>query len=116
MGPEIPSPLAESGLPQMTQRYQTARSAEMLIGIVSIFYGEVIDKIVWKYLEPTERTTLPRTYIHLIRVATSPQWQRHGAGTLLCNWGIDVARKHKLQIGLLATPSGYGLYTQLASR
>lgn len=50
----------------------------------------------------------------MIRVATtSPKWQRHGAGTLLCNWGIDVAQEHNLQIGLLATPSGQGLYTKL---
>jgi predicted acetyltransferase len=73
----------------------------------------VINKIVWEYLEPSGRTSLPRLYIHLIRVATAPQWQRHGAGTLLCNWGIDVAQKHKLQIGLLATPSGQALYSQL---
>jgi len=77
------------------------------------FYGRVINKIVWEYLEPTDRTTLPRSYIHLIRVATSPKWQRHGAGTMLCKWGIDVAQKHRLQIGLLATPSGWALYSQL---
>ncbi|OKL62720.1 hypothetical protein UA08_01364 [Talaromyces atroroseus] len=77
------------------------------------YYSRIISRITWEYLEPTDRTTLPRTYIHLIRVATSPQWQRHGAGTLLCNWGIDVAQKHNLQIGLFATPSGRGLYTKL---
>jgi hypothetical protein len=77
------------------------------------FYNEVITKIVWKYLEPSDRSSLPRTYIHLIRVATSPQWQRHDAGTLLCNWGLHVAQEHKLQIGLFATPSGEALYKQL---
>lgn len=77
------------------------------------FYGSIVNPLVWKYLEPTERTSLPRSYIHLIRVATSPLWQRHGAGTLLCNWGIDVAQKHSLQIGLLASPMGQGLYAKL---
>lgn len=77
------------------------------------FYSRIISRITWDILEPTDRTTLPRTYIHLIRVATSPKWQRHGAGTLLCSWGIDVAQRHNLQIGLFATPSGRGLYTKL---
>ena len=76
-------------------------------------YGSIVNPIVWKYLEPTDREAPPRTYIHLIRVATSPKWQRHGAGTLLVNWGIKLTQNLSLRIGLLATPSGHGLYAKL---
>jgi hypothetical protein len=35
-------------------------------------YSKIISEITWRILEPTDRTSVPRTYIHLIRVATSP--------------------------------------------
>ena len=52
-------------------------------------------------------------YIHLTRLATRPEWQRHGAGTKLSKWGIKLAEKHGLDIGLFATPSGRTLYREL---
>lgn len=77
------------------------------------FYQEIINNARRKYLEPSGRKNGPLSYLHLTRLATYPKWQRHGAGTLLSQWGIDVADKQNLNIGLFASPSGEALYKEL---
>jgi len=53
------------------------------------------------------------SYIHLLRLATSPMHQRHGAGTALTKWGINLANKYDVAIGLFATSMGEPLYAKL---
>lgn len=52
-------------------------------------------------------------YLHLQCIGTDPDFQRHGAGTLLINWGIRTARQHGLWTGLFASPLGELLYARL---
>lgn len=52
-------------------------------------------------------------HIHLRILATHPDYWRRGAGTKLCNWGIDLAEKHRTYISVFASPMGEKLYAQL---
>ncbi|KAJ4367028.1 hypothetical protein N0V83_007558 [Neocucurbitaria cava] len=51
--------------------------------------------------------------IHLRILATHPDWQRHGAGTKHCNWGLDLAYDHRIPVTVLSSPLGGQLYTYL---
>lgn len=33
--------------------------------------------------------------VHLLVLATHPDYQRHGAGTRHCQWGIELAKEQK---------------------
>ncbi|KAN0091697.1 hypothetical protein V8E51_017544 [Hyaloscypha variabilis] len=77
------------------------------------YYQRIVNEARRTYLEPSGRENGPLSYLHCTRLATDPRWQRHGAGTLLSKWGLDVANDQTLAIGLFATPSGESLYTEL---
>jgi GNAT superfamily N-acetyltransferase len=51
--------------------------------------------------------------VHLLILATHPDYQRHGAGTRHCQWGIDLARERRSAVTLFSSPMGTKLYTQL---
>lgn len=52
-------------------------------------------------------------HIHLKILATHPDYRRRGAGTKLCNWGIDLAKKNQTYISVFASPMGEKLYAHL---
>lgn len=52
-------------------------------------------------------------HFHLQVLATHPEWQRRGAGTSLCNWGIQLAEMTGMAISLFASPMGRKLYRHL---
>lgn len=52
-------------------------------------------------------------HIHLKIMATHPDYRRRGAGTKLCNWGIDIAEKNQTYISVFASPMGEKLYSRL---
>lgn len=52
-------------------------------------------------------------HIHLKILATHPDYWRRGAGTKLCNWGIDLAEKNRTYISVFASPMGEKLYARL---
>jgi hypothetical protein len=51
--------------------------------------------------------------LHLLILGTHPDYQRHGAGTRHCRWGIELATKQKLALTTFRSPMGIRLYTQL---
>jgi predicted N-acetyltransferase YhbS len=55
-------------------------------------------------------TQLGRNYFQLQILATDPQFQRQGAASELCRWGIEVARRTGFAIGVFASPMGKELY------
>ncbi|OCK79234.1 hypothetical protein K432DRAFT_383259 [Lepidopterella palustris CBS 459.81] len=46
-------------------------------------------------------------------LATHPSFQRRGAGTALCQWGMQIAERMKMAISVFASPMGYRLYSHL---
>lgn len=52
-------------------------------------------------------------HIRLRILATHPDYRRRGAGTKLCNWGIDLAVKNQTYISVFASPMGKKLYARL---
>lgn len=52
-------------------------------------------------------------HIRLRILATHPDYRRRGAGTKLCNWGIDLAEKNQTYISVFASPMGKKLYARL---
>jgi len=79
----------------------------------SKYYREILNATRRKYLETSDRKDGPLSYLHLKRLRVHPKWQRHGAGTLLSKWGIDIAKEQSLDIGLYAMPMGENLYKAL---
>jgi hypothetical protein len=51
--------------------------------------------------------------LHLRILATHPDWQRHGAGTKHCDWGLDLAAEHQIPVTVLSSPLGGKLYSHL---
>jgi GNAT superfamily N-acetyltransferase len=51
--------------------------------------------------------------IHLRILATHPDYQRRGAGTRHCDWGLDLADEHKIPTTVLSSPGGAKLYLHL---
>jgi len=56
---------------------------------------------------------LGENYLQLQVLATDPQFQRLGAGTLLCKWGIKMADLESTPAAVFASPMGQRLYTSL---
>ena len=54
-----------------------------------------------------------RNYFQLQILATRPEFQRQGAATELCLWGIEVARCTGFAIAVFASPMGRKLYSRL---
>ncbi|KAF2456063.1 hypothetical protein BDY21DRAFT_347798 [Lineolata rhizophorae] len=52
-------------------------------------------------------------HIHLQVLATHPAYQRLGAATALCEWGIGQALRHGVVVTLFASPMGKLLYQKL---
>ncbi|KAK7703215.1 hypothetical protein SLS64_009191 [Diaporthe eres] len=52
-------------------------------------------------------------HLHLRILATHPDFQRRGAASALCRWGIDYAGERKQPVTLFASPMGQKLYTHL---
>jgi GNAT superfamily N-acetyltransferase len=51
--------------------------------------------------------------VHLMILATHPDYQRHGAGTRHCQWGMELAREKNSAVTLFSSPMGTMLYTHL---
>ena len=52
--------------------------------------------------------------LHLAVLCTLPAYQKRGAGTMHCKWGIEMARRRKYQVvTLFASPMGRKLYQKL---
>lgn len=51
--------------------------------------------------------------LHLRNLGTHPDFQRRGAGTLHCQWGIKLAKEHKVPLTLFSSPMGQKLYAHL---
>jgi GNAT superfamily N-acetyltransferase len=51
--------------------------------------------------------------LHLGMICTLPDYQRRGAGTMQCKWGLDLAKEKKLEVTLFASPMGRLLYEHL---
>jgi len=56
---------------------------------------------------------LGRNYFQLQILATRPEFQRQGAATELCLWGIEAARCTGFAIAVFASPMGRVLYSHL---
>lgn len=53
--------------------------------------------------------------LHLWLLATHPDFRRHGAATMLCNWGLDKAQESTKNgvLSVFASPLGKRLYERL---
>ncbi|KAF2761731.1 hypothetical protein EJ05DRAFT_183075 [Pseudovirgaria hyperparasitica] len=51
--------------------------------------------------------------IHLRILGTHPDFQRCGAGSQHCRWGMNLAHKHEVPVTILSSPLGQQLYTHL---
>ncbi|KAA6413004.1 MAG: hypothetical protein FRX48_02747 [Lasallia pustulata] len=51
--------------------------------------------------------------VHLRVLGTHPEYQRRGAATQLCQWGMTLARERNMAVTLFASPVGQQLYTHL---
>ena len=51
--------------------------------------------------------------VHLLILATHPDYQRQGAGTRHCQWGIELAKEQKSAVTLFSSPMGTRLYSEL---
>ncbi|MCJ1399663.1 hypothetical protein MMC11_002865 [Xylographa trunciseda] len=51
--------------------------------------------------------------LYLGMLACHPDYQRRGAGTALCQWGLDKAKAEDLTVSLFASPMGARLYSKL---
>jgi ribosomal protein S18 acetylase RimI-like enzyme len=51
--------------------------------------------------------------VHLWLLTTDPDFRRRGAGTMLCNWGLQEAKKRGFMLTVLASPMGKLLYEHL---
>jgi GNAT superfamily N-acetyltransferase len=58
-------------------------------------------------------TPFGQHYFQLQVLATHPQYQRLGAGSALCNWGLKMARLENLSVAVFASPMGRKLYSAL---
>lgn len=52
-------------------------------------------------------------YLHLRILATHPDFQRRGAASALCRWGIEHAGERKQPVTVFASPMGQKLYIYL---
>lgn len=50
-------------------------------------------------------------YIELLILGTDPGYRGLGAGTALCNWGIEKAREARKKTALFAMPSSITFYS-----
>jgi predicted N-acetyltransferase YhbS len=57
-----------------------------------------------------------QNYFTLQVLATRPAWQRRGAGTMLCRWGIQISLWTGMAISVFASPMGQVLYSRLGFR
>jgi predicted acetyltransferase len=51
--------------------------------------------------------------LHLRVLATHPDFQRRGAGSALCRWGMEYAGDRGQPVTLLSSPMGQQLYSYL---
>jgi hypothetical protein len=54
----------------------------------------------------------PENY-RLDLLCTPPDWRRHGAGTMLTEWGTHHAQQEKVKVGVESSPMGFPLYERL---
>jgi len=55
----------------------------------------------------------PRGHVFLKILLCHPSYQRRGAGRALTRWGIDEARRRRLNTTVFASPMGFELYRKL---
>jgi predicted acetyltransferase len=70
-------------------------------------------KVVQEFKEEHFDVDFGRQQLYLGSVATHPDYQRRGAGTIQCRWGLDLAEKEGLGVALFASIMGRPLYTHL---
>ncbi|TQV89936.1 hypothetical protein V2A60_002529 [Cordyceps javanica] len=58
-------------------------------------------------------STYQSQQLHLRVLATHPDFQRKGAGSALCNWGIEWAKQRHVPVTLFSSPMGQQLYSSL---
>jgi predicted acetyltransferase len=51
--------------------------------------------------------------VHLWLLCTDPAFRRRGAGTMLCQWGLERGARQGLPVTVLASPMGRRLYQRL---
>lgn len=51
--------------------------------------------------------------LHLRILGTHPDYQRRGAATQHCKWGMKLAKEHKAPITLFSSPMGQKVYSHL---
>ncbi|KAK0739986.1 hypothetical protein B0T18DRAFT_352009, partial [Schizothecium vesticola] len=61
-------------------------------------------------------TRYPRGHVFLKILLCHPSFQRRGAGRALTEWGIDEARRRRLNTTVFASPMGFELYRKLGFR
>ena len=51
--------------------------------------------------------------ISLLTLATLPEYQRRGAGRMLCEWGLAMAKEEGVAVTLFSSPIAQRLYAKL---
>src|SRR5438067_1939783 len=74
-------------------------------------FAETLDNSFAKHFAP-----YGKEQIHLWLLATHPNFRRCRAGTMLCNWGQDLAAENGWPVTVLASPMGKALYEELGYR
>ena len=74
-------------------------------------FGDTLSAAYNKYL-----SGYGEKQIHLWLLTTHPDFRRRGAGTMLCNWGIDRAAEKGWVVTVLASPLGKLLYEYLGCK
>jgi GNAT superfamily N-acetyltransferase len=75
-------------------------------------FGSVLIASVNKYFD----APYGNSQVQLYHLATHPDYQRHGAGTRLLNWGPELATREKKPITLFGSPMGTKLYADFGFR
>ena len=52
--------------------------------------------------------------LHLRILGTHPDYQRRGAGTQHCKWGMRLAKAQKVPVTLFSSPLGQKLYSHIS--
>lgn len=72
-------------------------------------YTETIQKASKKWFDDV----YGNKRLHLKLLGTHPDYQRRGAGTQHCEWGMKLAKERKVPLTLFSSPLGQALYSHL---
>ena len=83
---------------------------------INLEHAKAFDKALSKAKSEFFDNRFGSKQLHLLILGTHPDFQRHGAGTKHCQWGMQLAQERKLPLTLFSSPMGQKLYSHLGFR